>query len=446
MRSVSPWSALALCAACIAGTAVFAAPRAIAPDTAPQASRPRAADWPAWRGPSRDGRSPDTGLLKQWPQGGPRLMMTAKNIGAGFSSVAVTGGRIYTMGDRDGSQYLFALNDSDGSEVWAARVGPVWEDEYGGPRGTPAVSDGMVFAVGTEGDVVGVDAASGKEIWRRSLVADFGGKMSSMWKFAESPLVDGDRVIVTPGAGNALIVALNKKTGADIWRAKGSNFGRAGLDGAAYSSAVISNGGGVKQYIQFLGRGIVSVRASDGWVMWHYNRVANHVASIPTPIVKDNYVFASSGYDSGGSALLEITAAPEGRTTVTEKYYLERTTFQNHHGGMILAGDHIYAGHGHNRGFPIAVEFLTGKVAWGGDIRNAGTGSAAVTFADGHLYFRYQNGTMMLIEATPTGYREKGSFAIPNVRNPSWSHPVVLNGRLYLREQGTLYVYDVREG
>ncbi len=407
-------------------------------------AQPRPADWPGWRGANRDGRSPDRGLLAQWPQGGPRLVMTAKNLGAGFSSVAVTGGRIYTMGDRDGAQHVIALSDSDGREVWSARVGPVWDDEYAGPRGTPSVSDGMVYAVGTEGDIVALDAATGQERWRRHFVRDFGGRMMSSWKFAESPLVDGDRVIVTPGGRDAIMVALDRKTGRDIWRATMGAFQSRGPEGAGYASIVISNGGGVKQYVQLTGRGVISVRASDGWFMWGYGRVANGTANIPTPIVAGDHVFASSGYGTG-AALLKINPAGD-RTTVSEVYFLDPGTFQNHHGNMVLVGSHIYGGHGHNRGIPIALELSTGDVAWGGNIRNAGQGSAAVAYADGHLYFRYQNGVMMLIEATPQGYREKGSFEIPNVRNPSWSHPVVINGRLYLREQGTLYVYDVRDG
>ena len=423
-------------------TSVAAAGIIVAATTFTSAQRP-AAEWPGWRGPQRNGHSPDTGLLRQWPQGGPRLVMNARNLGRGFSSVAVAGGRIYTMGDRGGAQHLIALSDSDGRELWSARVGPVWDDEYAGPRGTPAVSDGMVYAVGTEGDLVAVDAATGQERWRRNFVRDFGGRMMSSWKYAESPLIDGDRVVVTPGGRDAIIVALDKKTGRDIWRAKMGSFQSSGPDGAGYSSIVISNGGGVKQYIQLTGRGVISVRASDGWFMWGYGRVANNIANIPTPIVSGDHVFASTGYQTG-AALLKINREGD-RTTASEVYFLESRTFQNHHGNMVLVGSHLYAGHGHNRGMPIAIEFASGNVAWGGNLRNAGEGSAAVAYADGHLYFRYQNGLMMLIEASPQGYREKGSFQIPNVRGPSWSHPVIVGGRLYLREQDNLYVYDVRE-
>jgi len=408
----------------------------------PLAAQRAPADWPSWRGPNRDGHSPDRGLLRQWPEGGPRLALTIRNVGAGFSSVAVAGGRIYTLGDRGGAQHLIALDDRDGRELWSLRVGPEWDDEMPGPRGTPAVSDGMVYAIGTEGDLVAADANTGQERWRKSLPRDFGGRMMSSWRFSESPLVDGDRVIVTPGGRDAIMVALDKRTGKDVWRARLGSFQSRGPEGAGYSSVVISNGGGVKQYVQLTGRGVISVRANDGWFMWGYGGVANNVANISTPIVSGDFVFASTGYGTG-SALLKITRDGD-RTAAEEVYFLDPGTFQNHHGNMVLVGSHVYAGHGHNNGFPIAIELATGTVAWGGRLRNAGQGSAAVSYADGNLYFRYQNGVMMLIEATPEAYREKGRFTIPNVRHPSWSHPVIVNGRLYLREQDNLYVYDVK--
>jgi outer membrane protein assembly factor BamB len=386
--------------------------------------------------------SPDTGLLSAWAPAGPPLAWKVTGLGVGFSSVAVAGGRIYTMGDRDGAQMLMALNQADGSPALSTRLGPAWDDEMGGPRGTPSVDGDAVYAIGTEGDLLCADAATGKERWRKSLPRDFGGRMMSMWKFSESPLVDGDRVVFTPGGSAAFLVALDKRTGRELWRTAAPPAGPRGREGAGYSSIVVSNGAGVRQYVQLTGRGLVGVRASDGKLLWSYNRVANDVANIPTPIVKGDLVFASTGYQAG-SVLLRLAPAAGG-VEAREVYFLEARTLQNHHGGLVLVGDYVYGGHGHNRGFPIAVELATGKVAWGGDIRNAGTGSAAVTYADGHLYFRYQNGVVLLIEANPAAYREKGSFTIPGVEKPSWAHPVVTGGRLYLREQDTLYVYDVR--
>jgi outer membrane protein assembly factor BamB len=401
-------------------------------------------EWPGWRGPERDAFSRETGLATQWPAAGPPLVWKASGLGAGFSSLAVVDGRIYTLGDRDGAQQLIALDASNGSLLWKSRVGPVWNDEYGGPRGTPTVDAGLVMALGTEGDLVAVEAASGKERWRRSLPSDFGGRVMSMWKWSESPLVDGDRVIVTPGVASAGLVALDKATGREIWRAALPELGPAGKDGAGYSSVVVSNATGVKQYVQLHGRGLFGVRASDGKFLWGYNRVANNVANISTPIVRANWAFASTGYQTG-SALVELTKSADAGVVAREVYFVGAKTFQNHHGGMVLVGNHVYGGNGQSKGFPTCLEFTTGKLAWGGDIRNAGSGSAAVVYADGHLYFRYQNGVVMLIQATPEGYREKGSFTIPGVEKPSWSHPVVVGGRLYLREQDTLYVHDLRK-
>jgi outer membrane protein assembly factor BamB len=404
-----------------------------------------AGSWPQWRGPNRDGVSTETGLLKAWPASGPALAWRAAGLGSGFSSVAVAGGRVFTMGDVSGSQQLIALDAATGKRLWMSKVGAPWVDQYGGPRGTPTVDGDLVYALGTEGMLVAVEAATGRERWRRSLPADFGGQMMSMWTWSESPLVDGDRVVVTPGARSAALVALDKRTGKEIWRSAVPDLGPRGKDGAGYSSIVISNAGGVKQYVQLMGRGLVGVRASDGKFLWGYNKVANDVANIPTPVVRGDLVFTSTGYQTG-SALLKLAAAGGG-VTASEVYFLEGKTFQNHHGGMVLVGNHLYAGHGHNRGNPIAIELATGKVAWGGaELRNAGTGSAAVAYADGNLYFRYQNGQVLLIEASPAGYKEKGSFLIPGVSGPSWPHPVITGGRLYIREGDTLLAYDVKRG
>jgi outer membrane protein assembly factor BamB len=399
-------------------------------------------DWPGWRGANRDALSPEKGLLQEWGPGGPPLAWKAQGLGSGFSSVAVVGERIYTMGDKDGAQHVFALKREGGGVIWTAHVGSGFADERGGPRGTPTVDGDRIYALGSEGDLVCLDAATGGAIWSKSLPRDYRGQMMSRWHWSESPLVDGDRLVFTPGARDATLVAVDKMTGRDVWRARVPDLGPAGKDGAGYSSVVISNAAGVKQYVQLLGRGLVGIRAADGRYLWSYNRVANGVANISTPIVRGNWVFASTGYQTG-SALLELQPSGDG-VAARELYFLDSKTLQNHHGGLVLVGNHIYAGHGHNKGFPICVDFITGKVAWGGDIRNAGTGSAAVMYADGRLYFRYENGVVVLVEATPDGYREKGSFAIPNVRDPSWAHLAIADGQLYVREQDALYCYDIR--
>ena len=402
----------------------------------------RAGDWPGWRGPARDALSTESGLLQEWPAAGPPLAWKATGMGMGFSSLAVVGDRLYTIGDRDGAQQVLALDRAFGKVVWSAKIGDPWADEYGGGRATPTVDGELLYAIGTGGNLVCLETATGKERWRKSLPKDYRGSMMSSWKWSESPLVDGNLLVFTPGARDAALVAVDKKTGETAWKTAIPDLGPKGTDGAGYSSIVVSNAVGVKQYVQLLGRGLVGVRASDGKFLWGYNKVANEVANISTPVVRANFVFASTGYGTG-SALVELSKQGDA-LQAKELYVLPAGTFQNHHGGFVLVGNYLYAGHGQSKGFPICLDLVTGKVAWGGDIRNAGTGSAAVLYADGRLYYRYQNGVVLLIEATPQGYHEKGSFTIPDVKKPSWSHLVVADGKLYVREQDTLYCYDVR--
>lgn len=395
------------------------------------------ADWPQWRGPRRDGVSDEKGLLKTWPSDGPPLAWKTRGLGQGYSSVAIAQGKIFTMGKRRGEEFVIALSDTDGTELWATKVGKPWGD---GPRCTPTIDGELLYAVGPNGDLLCLETASGQELWRKSFVDDFGGKAPT-WGFCESPLVDGEKLIVTPHSRDATMVALNNKTGEVIWKCAIPAFGGKGNDNAGgYSSIVISEATGVKQYVQLLGRGVVGVAAKDGKFLWGYDKVANGTASIPTPIVDGDFVFASSGYGTG-SALLRLSKSGNN-VQAREVFFLNGNVFQNHHGGMIRIGQYIYAGHGHNNGFPICIDTKTGRVAWGGQ-RGPGKESAAVAYADGQLYFRYQDGTMALIEASPRAYKLNGSFQIPDVRNPSWAHPVVSSGKLYLREQDQLFVYDV---
>jgi outer membrane protein assembly factor BamB len=415
-----------------------------------------AADWPQWRGPNRDGKSAETGLLQEWPEGGPELAWKTEGLGAGFSSVSVKDGRIYTMGDLDDGQYVFALQEDGGEILWKTKVGPTHDDDYGGSRCTPTTDGDRLFVTNTEGDVISLESATGKEVWRVSMVDEYESYLmkamgSYDWRYAESPLVDGDKVIVTPGHIQAMMVALDKKTGKEIWKTQGGRIGPIGADGAAYSSVVVTEIDGTRQYVQLVGRGVIGVDAETGEMLWGYNRVANDIANIPTSIVTGDYVFSSSGYGTG-SALLKITKNPDYDESSDERqpkwlaeevYFLEGNVMQNHHGGLILHDGYIYTGTGHNKGFPLAVKMDNGEVAWG-PIRNEGKDSAAITYADGRIYFRYQNGLMILVEANPEEYIEHGSFPIPDSTKPSWSHPVIANGKLLLKEQGTLFAYDIK--
>ncbi len=401
--------------------------------------------WPQWRGALRDGVSHDAGLLNEWPAEGPPLVWKATGLGRGFSSISIADGRIFTMGDREAGEFVIALDLASGKELWSARIGDVWEPQgYAGPRATPTIDGKRIYALGPHGDLVCLEAESGKEVWHRKMQSDFGGRMHSGWGYSESPLIDGDRLVCTPGGAEAAMVALDKSTGKEIWRTAIPSLGEGdfGTDGAAYSSIVISHGGGLRQYVQLMGRGVIGVGSRDGKFLWGFNRVVNKTANIPTPLVHGDYVFCSTGYGAG-AVLLKLQAA-NGGIQAEPVYFLDGKEFQNHHGGMIMLGDYIYCGHGHNAGAPTCLEWKTGKTVWRHN-RGPGTGSAAVAYADGNMYFRFENGIMALIGATPAEYQEKGQFKIPNVEQPSWSHPVIVGGRMYLREQDALYCYDVKK-
>ena len=393
-------------------------------------------EWPSWRGPNRDAISTETGLLQKWTAEGPPLQWQINGLGGGYSSIAIAGGKIFTMGRRRGGTAMIALDAKNGKKLWETNVGG------GNPNCTPTVDGSLVYALGREGDLICAETETGKEVWRKNFSKDFGGRMMSGWGYSESPLIDGDRLICTPGANNGIIAALDKKTGKTIWKAAfPANLKLRGNDGAGYSSVVVSEARGIRQFVQLIGHGVISVAAKDGKFLWSYDRIANTTANIPTPIVKGDFVFCSTGYGAG-AALLRIVPA-DGGLKAEEVYFLGGGEMQNHHGGMILIGDHIYCGHGHNKGFPLCIEMSTGKTAW--RERGPGSGSAAALYADGHLYFRYESGVMALIEATSKQYVLKGSFKIASKKGASWPHPVIVDGRLYLRDQDNLLCYNVKK-
>jgi len=396
-----------------------------------------AADWPQWRGPNRDGVCRETGLLQQWPKEGPKLLWEISGLGPGYSSISIAKGRLYTMGDRGKEQFVYAYDLNTHQELWAAKVGGSHDD---GPRCIPTVDGDLVYAIGTSGDVVCV--ADGKVVWTKNLLKDLGGASNPGWRFSESPLIDGDRLLCTPGGHKDVIAALNKKTGAVIWQCPMPAIGKNGKNEAGYASIVISQGTGVKQYVTLTNEGTVGVSA-DGKFLWGYNRVANRVANISTCVVDGDYVFTSSAYGTG-SALLKLV--PDGAGVKAEEvYWLDQDKFQNHHGGFVKVGDYLYGGHGHNLGKPTCIDFKSGKILWQAD--QPGKGSGCVLYADGNLYFRYENGLMALVEATPTKYNLKSTFlppARPGAKQTAWAHPVISDGKLYLRHWDVLFCYDVK--
>ena len=391
-------------------------------------------DWPQWRGPNRDGHSPDKGLLKEWPTDGPALAWKATGLGIGYTNVTVVGNRIFAMGDKDDASQVIAINLADGSQLWTAKVGkagaPGWGG-FAGPRCTPTIDGDLVFAVGQYGEVACLDAASGKEIWRKDYIKDFGGELPE-WGFCGMPLVDGKQVILAPGGKRGDLVALDKKTGELIWQS--ADF----AESIHYSSPIVAEIGGVRQYIQLTEQSVAGVAASDGSLLWRAPRKGK-VAVIPTPIVHDDCVYVCSGYDVGDN-LFKIKAV-DGKFTA-EQVYADKA-MKNQHGGVVLVGKYLF-GYSDGKGW-VCQDFETGKVIWA---EKEKLGKGSITYADGMLYLREEagKGTMALIESTADGYQEKGRFDQPDRSDKnSWPHPVVIGGRLYLRDQDVLLYYDVRK-
>jgi len=391
-----------------------------------------AGDWPQWRGPNRDGLCPETGLLKEWPPGGPPLLWKAAGLGSGFSGVALAGSRLYTLGERPEGNHVLALNRADGKLLWSTRLGkagaPGWGG-FAGPRATPTVDGNLVFALGQYGEVLCVNAADGKQLWSRHLVNDFGGSLPE-WGFSESPLVDGEQVLFTPGGARGTLVALNKKTGAVIWQSK------EWTDDAHYSSIILAEIGGVRQYVQLTDKSVAGVAPKDGKVLWRAIR-KGATAVIPTPIHADDRVYVTSGYNIGCNLFKVVR---EGEFTATQVY--ANKVMVNHHGGVVKVGANLY-GYSEGKGWTCQ-NFATGEARW--QEKNK-LGKGSILYADGCLYCREEaeKGAVALLEATPAGYVEKSRFTPPDRSGKkSWPHPVIADGRLYLRDQDVLLCYNVK--
>jgi outer membrane protein assembly factor BamB len=395
-------------------------------------------DWPQWRGSNRNAVSPETGLIRSWSDGPPVVNWRAAGIGEGYSSVVVAHGLVFTTGRIDGDVYCFAFDLETGKRQWASKVGTTTRNVMA----TPTVGDEFVYAVDPDGELICLQRSNGQIVWQRNFTEDFGGRLMSGRGYGESPLIDGDRLICTPGGADAMIVALDRRTGDVIWKSRIPDIGEKGSDGAAFSSIVVSQAAGVRQYVQLVGRGLIGVEADTGRFLWGYNDISNGTANIPTPVIRDDHVFSANGYHSGGVLLKIEPDESETGVTAREVYRLKGNKFQNHHGGFVLIGDHIFGGHGSNNGLPTCIEFKTGKIAW--KQRGPGTGSASIVAADGHLYFHYQDGVVALIEANSDEYQLKGTFELPSAGGDSWSHPVIADGKLFLREQAELSAYDLR--
>ena len=400
-----------------------------------------AADWPQWLGPSRDSISKETGLLEQWPSEGPKLLWQVDGLGDGYGAPAVVGGRLYLVSNQGlEDETLRAMSVEDGKTIWTLRMGKVGNPDqapaYPAARSTPTVDGALVYAFSSDGDLVCAEAATGKVKWKKSARQEFGGEPGK-WAYSESPLLDGDTVVVTPGGSQATLLALSKKTGKLIWKSA-----IPGGESAGYSSAIIVNGGGRKQYVQFLSKGVVGVDAKTGAMLWRYDQTSKGPANIPTPVGGDGYVYSTARSMTAGG-LVKLSAKPDGGVTA-EQVYFERG-LPSAIGGSVRVGEYLYGTTGEGL---VAAEFLTGKIRW----TNASVGAGAVLFAQGHLYVYGEDGPAALVEATPEAYREKGRFTPPGkpahprgAREKSWAYPVLANGRLYLRDLGKLWCYDVRK-
>jgi outer membrane protein assembly factor BamB len=387
-------------------------------------------DWPQWRGPDRDGKCKETGLLQEWPEGGPPLAWRVNGLGVGFSTVSISNGVIYTMGDfKDDGCYAIAIKEADGSPVWKTRISDT--SNYGnfpGPRSTPTVDGGQVFVLSPHGDLACLDAKSGEKKWAVNYEDDFNGKPMSTWHYSESVLVDGNRVIGTPGGKDGTLIALDRNTGKLLWRTK--DWTAKG----GYSSVIVATIEGIRQYVQLTENSVAGVDPETGKVLWKADREGK-VAVITTPVVSGNIVFVTSAYDIGSDA---FRISRDGDQWSTEQLY-HNSKFKNHHGGVVLLNGYVYGSNGNTF---CCADVKTGDFTFQG--RSVGKGSTL--YADGYFILRSEKGPVALIEATPDELVEVSSFEQPDRSgHRSWAHPVIANGKLYLRDAELLLCYDIKK-
>jgi len=404
-------------------TAAIAAALLVQALGAAQAQAP--AEWFQWRGPNRDGHSDETGLLKDWPANGPPQLWRTTGAGTGFSSFSASGGKLFTLGARGNIEYVIAFDAASGKKLWETPNGQRFRNEMGdGPRSTPTIEGNRLYAFGGTGELSCLDVATGSKIWSVNVVQKFGGT-TPYWGYAESPLIVGDRIVLNAGGRRASIVAVNKQDGATLWQSQN--------DGAGYSSPMLLRTGSLQQVVFFTGQRALAVDPRDGRLLWSYDRASNSTANIATPIVRGNRVFFSSDYGTG-AALLDVKAA--GNLASAEEVYFTRE-MRNHHASSVVVGDYIY---GFSSSILTALKFDTGDLAW----RNRSVGKGSLIYADQRLYLYSEQGTIGLADASPTEYRERGRFSIQQTGPPTWSHPIITNGRLIIRDQDNVYAYDVR--
>lgn len=409
----------------------------------PPAKGAAGSDWPTFRGPNHSGVSPE--VMGEWPKGGPKLLWQksdAADIGVGYGSPAVVGGKVYFFGSskttQDGTEFVTCLTAADGKQVWQTKLETTagqYADKWGGgPRCTPTVDGDMVYVLGATGDVAALTADKGEVKWKKNLVKDFGGGIPN-WGYSESATVDGDHLVCVPG-GKGGMVCLNKKTGETVWQCKELS------DPAGYASVVVADVAGTKQYITQTMKSGVGVRAKDGKLLWSAGEIGRRTAVIPTPVVTDDgHVFLTAGYGAG-CELFKLSKDGDG--VKAEKVYTKNSDVVNHHGGVSKVGEFIY-GHSDSSGW-LCFDFKKGEVVW----KNQGVGKGSMTVVgDSLVCYSENSGKVARVKADPKAYEELASFTIPEKsklrpnQGKVWAHPVVSGGKLFLREYELLYVYDV---
>lgn len=348
-------------------------------------------------------------------------MWKASGLGEGYAGFAVTAGKVFTQGQNGDQEFVIALDASTGRKAWQVTTGGQFRERRGhGPRGTPTIDGDSLYALAADGSLACLQAANGEKVWGLNLVQAFGGEVPN-WGFSESPLIDGDRVIVTPGGQGASVVALHKKTGKVVWKSQS--------DEAGYSSPILADVDGRKQVIVLTGNGVLGLGSSNGELLWRYDKVSNRTANIATPIFHDGHVFVSTDYGTG-CALLKLTGGK------AEEVYFNRE-MRNHYSSSVLVEGHLY---GFSSQILTAMEFSTGNVLW----KDRAVGKGSVAYADGKLYLLSEDGVAALAEATPAAYREISRFEIPRGEFPTWTPPVIAGGRLYLRGQDNAWCFNVK--
>ena len=384
----------------------------------------RADDWPQFRGPDRNGKSAETGLLKKWPQGGPKELWHCEGLGKGYSSAAISKGLIYTTGLLDKEGVLFAF-DLNGNLQWKVNYGTEWYRSHAGTHTTPTIDGERLYLISGYGRIACYNAKNGERIWYVDTLEKFRGRNIS-WGIAESLLIDGSKIICTPGGKDATVVALDKMTGKTIWTSRGLS------EKSAYCSPVLIEKGSNRLLITMVQRSIVCMDIDSGRSYWRIPNKVSHDISAVSPLYIDGLLYVTHGYRQGGK-MFELS--PDG-TGYTKKWV--EKTLDVHHGGVLLVDGNIHGAS--TRGRWICLEPATGKVLY--QDRLVGKGSAI--YADGMLYCYGESGKLGLVKATPTGYEMVSSFKITRGSREHWGHPSISDGRLYIRHGDVLMAFDIK--